>query len=68
MSQNEAEAVRLAALAHALDLMTQSLDILDDNDVSGDIGAHLDLALTRLRTHLELPEPARADQINAPKS
>ena len=57
MSQKETEPVRLAALARTLDLMAQSLDILDDNGVPGYIGAHLDLVLTRLRAYLQRPEP-----------
>lgn len=54
MIKKETEPVRPAALARALDLMAQSLDMIDHNGVPGDIGAHLDLALVRLRAYLEI--------------
>lgn len=39
-------------LREALRLMTQALDILDQEKAPGDIGAHLDLAIHRLRETL----------------
>ena len=41
----------------ALDLMVRALDILDGQDVPGDIGCHLDHAIQRLREWLDLPTP-----------
>lgn len=37
------------AITQAIDLVTEALAILDDAEAPGDIGAHLDLALHRMR-------------------
>lgn len=37
----------------ALELMTEALLALDESTVPADIGAHLDLAIARLRQHLD---------------
>ncbi|WP_324808324.1 hypothetical protein SH584_02615 [Sphingomonas sp. LY29] len=39
----------------AMRLMTEALIILDENDMPADIGAHLDLAINRLRDHMRGP-------------
>lgn len=39
-------------LAQALDLMMEAQDYLDEFPAPGEIGAHLDLAICRLREHL----------------
>jgi hypothetical protein len=39
----------------ALELMEQALEILDNSAVPGDVGAHLDLSIARLREHLRIP-------------
>ena len=39
----------------ALQLMERALAVLDANEAPGDIGAHLDLAIERLRAHLSIP-------------
>ena len=44
--------------AEALNLMEQALALLDDCDPAGHVGAHLDLAICRLREMLD-PEGAR---------
>ena len=44
--------------AEALKLMEKALALLDDCDPAGHIGAHLDLAICRLREMLD-PESAR---------
>ena len=41
--------MNLAQLAEALAHMESALQLLDDADASADIGAHLDLAICRLR-------------------
>ena len=38
----------------ALELMTEALLTLDESTLPSDIGAHLDLAIDRLRRHLGL--------------
>ncbi|MEA1070920.1 hypothetical protein [Sphingomonas sp. LY160] len=38
----------------AMRLMTEALIILDENDMPADIGAHLDLAINRLRDHMRV--------------
>jgi hypothetical protein len=42
-------AARQEMLRRALALMENALDLLDDADCSADVGAHLDLAICRLR-------------------
>jgi hypothetical protein len=42
-------AARQEMLRRALALMEDALDLLDDADCSADVGAHLDLAICRLR-------------------
>ena len=37
------------AMARAIDLVSEALTLLDDASAPGDIGAHLDLALHRMR-------------------
>jgi hypothetical protein len=39
-------------LTDALQLLEGALQIMDDSDAPGHIGAHLDLALCQLREHL----------------
>lgn len=39
----------------ALQMMERALAVLDENEAPGDIGAHLDLAIERLRAHLSMP-------------
>jgi len=41
-----------ASAGHALALLQEALAILDDLDFSADIGAHVDLAITRLQQRL----------------
>jgi hypothetical protein len=41
-----------SALVEALRMMTLALQILDEHEAPGDIGAHLDLAIQRLRETL----------------
>lgn len=43
---------RVSQLAEALDLMAEALELLDDIGAPGEIGANLDLAMTRLETVL----------------
>lgn len=43
----------------ALDYLESSLQLLDDAGAPADIGAHVDLAVHRLRAVLAEPEPAR---------
>lgn len=43
---------RVSQLAEALDLMAAALELLDDIGAPGEIGANLDLAMTRLETVL----------------
>ena len=45
----------------ALALLQEALSILDQADVPADIGAHVDLAISRLRKRLGLPEPSIDD-------
>lgn len=42
-------------ISDALTLMMSALGTLDEFDLPGEIGAHLDLAVARLREHLGLP-------------
>lgn len=49
MSEGSASATLQVEGAAALDLMEQALGLLDQCDASADIGAHLDLAMCRLR-------------------
>jgi hypothetical protein len=44
-------------LTKALGLMTTALKILDEEKAAGDIGAHLDLAIERLRQSISTPSP-----------
>ena len=44
--------VQSREVVEALNLMGQALSLLDDNQVPGEIGAHLDLAICLLRDHL----------------
>lgn len=37
----------------ALELMTDALVALDETELPADVGAHLDLAIHRLRQHLD---------------
>ena len=37
----------------ALELMTEALLVLDETALPADVGAHLDLAIHRLRQHLD---------------
>lgn len=37
----------------ALEKMEEALDLLDEDGAAGDVGAHLDLAICRLRERLE---------------
>ena len=41
-------------LDQALELMEQALEILDSNECPADVGAHLDLAINRLRASVGL--------------
>ncbi len=45
----------VAAAVEALELMERALAILDESETPGDVGAHLDLAVERLRSHLDRP-------------
>ena len=45
-----------SAGAFALKLMTEALRTLDESPLPADIGAHLDLAIVRLREHLEVAQ------------
>ena len=38
--------------SEALELMQRALDLLDNSDIPADVGAHLDLAIERLKQHL----------------
>ena len=38
----------------ALELMTEALLTLDESSLPADVGAHLDLAIVRLREHLKV--------------
>jgi hypothetical protein len=49
--------VSAGPLGEALRLMAQALDILDRENAPADIGAHLDMAIQRLRHGLSAPEP-----------
>ena len=49
-------------LAEALHLMTLALDILDREKAPSDIGAHLDLAIQRLREAIASISPARLSE------
>ena len=44
------------SLLNALSMMESALEILDDADAPGHIGAHLDLAAARLREYLASTE------------
>lgn len=44
-----------ASASEALELMERALKILDESDMPGEIGAHLDLAVERLRDHIDRP-------------
>jgi hypothetical protein len=54
-SHNEIDRDRDAA-AKALRLLERALVILDEVSVAPDIGAHLDLAIQRLRDYLDTAE------------
>jgi hypothetical protein len=41
------------AIARAIEMVSQALEMLDEADAPADIGAHLDLALHRMRTRIE---------------
>lgn len=49
-------------LLQALASMKAALVLLDDADASPDVGAHLDLAICRLETSMEL-EPSSAEPV-----
>ncbi len=44
-----------APASEALELMERALVLLDGSEMPGDIAAHLDLAVERLRCHLNVP-------------
>ena len=44
-------------LLEALHLMTSALNILDQEKAPGDVGAHLDLAIERLRQSMNSAPP-----------
>jgi hypothetical protein len=48
-------------LRHALSLMETALSVLDQTDATADIGAHLDLAIERLKTFLGSTEVSGAE-------
>ena len=49
---------RQRELAEAMDLMCKALELLDLHNAPGEIGAHLDLAICRLREYLNF-SPAK---------
>jgi hypothetical protein len=55
-------------LTSALELMEAALELLDRASVAADVGAHLDLAISRLKTLLaleQLPWPISAERIRS---
>jgi len=52
MGESEANSSEPQA-ARALEMLEEALAILDDTDMPSDIGAHVDLAICRLRDRLQ---------------
>lgn len=48
MPDNILQELKLREVLEALNLLIQALGLLDDNKISGEIGAQLDLAICRL--------------------
>lgn len=55
MSDHPLEKAHSREVGEALNLLMQALELLDDNKISGEIGAHLDLAICRLSELLGIP-------------
>jgi hypothetical protein len=53
--------------ASALSLMEEALGLLDRCDAAPEIGAHLDLAICRLRENLEVAAPERDEHSGRPQ-
>jgi hypothetical protein len=60
MGEKTPTSTREPQLARVLAMMATCLDILDDNGAPADIGAHLDLARSRLLQHLGRPDETEA--------
>lgn len=52
------ESLASDSMSEALNLMMSALKTLDECDSPGVVGAHLDLAIARLREHLGILEPS----------
>ena len=50
----------MRTLYNAIVLLEDALAIIDESDINGDIGAHIDLALARLRERLAIPDVSAA--------
>lgn len=51
--------------ARALELMTEALAALDESTLPADVGAHLDMAIVRLRQYVQVPEARPGGQAYA---